>query len=146
MGRPSKFTLKLADLICERLSDGESLRTICEDDDMPNRSAVFRWLAAHEGFRSQYAHARESQADTLADEILDLADRLRLGIKTTTKPNGDTETVEGDMVERAKLQIEARKWLAGKLRPKVYGDKVHQEVTGADGAALTVVVKRYSDV
>lgn len=129
MARPSKYSVKLADAICERLADGESLRAICATKSMPNRATVFRWLASNAEFRDQYAHAREAQADTLADEILDLADASRIGVKTTKKANGDTETVKGDMVERSRLQIDARKWLASKLKPKVYSERMQQDVT-----------------
>lgn len=96
---------------------------------MPNRATVFRWLATNNIFRDQYARAREAQADTLADEILNLADECRIGVKTIKKANGDEETVTGDMVDRTKVQIDARKWIAGKLRPKVYGEKVQQDIS-----------------
>jgi len=122
-GRPSSYTVKIGDLICERLAEGESLRSICAGDDMPNKATVFRWLATVEAFRDQYARAREAQADALFDEILHIADTPLIGKKTKEGPNG-LETTEGDMIEHRRLQVDARKWLAGKLRPKVYGDKI----------------------
>ena len=105
MARPSSFNQALADEICERLSGGESLRSICTDRHMPEKTAVFRWLLANEAFANQYARARESQADSLFDDVLDIA---------------DTE----DDPKKARVRIDARKWMAGKLRPKVYGDKI----------------------
>jgi hypothetical protein len=80
-GRPSSFTQEIADEICERLVEGESLRKICRDDHTPNVATVCRWLASNEGFREHYAHARALQADTLADEILDIADDASLDTK-----------------------------------------------------------------
>ena len=124
MSRPSDFTQEKADIICERLAQGESLRSICSAVDYPNKSTVFRWLAAYPDFRDQYAHARESQADAIADEILNIAD-------------------EADDAAKARVQIDARKWLAGKLRPKVYGDKITQEHTGANGVPLEIVIKKF---
>lgn len=135
-GRPTTFVQKVADEICARLMEGESLRAICEDEQMPGQRTVYQWLMHNDTFAQQYARAREVQADTLADEVLVLSDRARMGQKITTKANGDTEAVEGDMVERTRLQIDARKWLAGKLAPKKYSDKIQQEVTGKDGAPL----------
>lgn len=120
-GRPTIFSEELADTICERLALGESLRAICRDDDMPAMSAVFRWLAANQSFREQYAHAREAQADALADDILDIADTAK-------------ETNEA--VRKAQLRIESRKWIAAKLKPKKYNDRVINEVTGADGGPI----------
>ncbi len=119
MGRPSRFTLKTADEICERLADGESLRTICSADTMPNRATVFRWLAANKNFRDQYARAREAQADAMADEILNIADD---GENDTYVDDFGKKRTDYDVISRSKLRVDARKWLASKLRPKVYGE------------------------
>lgn len=112
MPRPLEFNEDVADAICERLADGESLRSICRDDDMPSKSTVFKWLGLIPAFADQYARARETQADSLADDIVDIADNK------TLEPNDK------------RVRIDARKWLAGKLRPKAYGDKV--AVVGGD--------------
>src|SRR3546814_14927790 len=76
MAGQTSFTQEAADRICDELSAGRSLRSICLDGDMPSQSTVFRWLRdeAHEESRQQYARASENQADTLADEILNIAD------------------------------------------------------------------------
>lgn len=118
-GRPSDYSPAVSDQICERLADGESLRRICQDSDMPNKATVFRWLNAHEEFRDQYARAREEQAETLADEIVLIA---------------DTE----EDANRARVKIDARKWVAGKLKPKAYGDKqqIEANVTFSHEEAL----------
>ena len=105
-GRPTEFTQELADAICEGLADGKSLRSICSSPSMPTKACVFRWLAANKAFADQYARARETQADSFADDIAAIADDEGL------EPNDK------------RVRIDARKWLAGKLRPKVYGDKV----------------------
>lgn len=125
MARPSKYSQKLADAICDLLVDGKSLRTICSTAKMPSRSTVIRWLAENEAFRNQYARARELQADTLAEEILDIADKAVLGERLKKDGKGKVlERQTGDMVERSKLMIDARKWYAGKLQPKKYGERV----------------------
>ncbi len=111
-GRPSEFSQKVADEICERLADGESLKGICQSDGMPHRATVFRWLAAHDEFRDMYARAREDQADTLADEIVAISDK-------------DCDIAEDSavMTARDRLRVDARKWVAAKLKPKKYGDR-----------------------
>jgi len=106
MPRPLEFNEAVADAICERLADGESLRSICRDDEMPAKSTVFKWLGLIPAFADQSSRARETQADSLADDIVDIADDKAL------EPNDK------------RVRIDARKWLAGKLRPKAYGDKV----------------------
>ena len=135
-GRPSDYSEGLAAEICSRLADGRSLRSICRDDDMPHMSTVFLWLGKYPEFSEQYARARETQADALFDEALDIADTPQLGVKTVTKPGGVVEKTEGDMIEHRRLQIETRKWIAGKLRPKKYGDRTQLEHTGRDGGPI----------
>ena len=133
MARPSAFTQKIGDLICEQLSDGISLREICSAANMPNRSTVFRWLAANALFRDQYARAREAQADAIFDEILHIADTPQTGQKTVSKATG-MEVTEADMIEHRRLQVDARKWIAGKLAPKKYGEKLDVGIGGIEGA------------
>lgn len=125
MGRPSDYSPEIADTICERLANKESLRKICLDDDMPAQSTVFRWLAAHAEFREQYAYAREAQADVLFDETLDIADDGTNDFTTKTNTDGSTyEAVNHEHIARSKLRVDTRKWMAGKLAPKKYGHKV----------------------
>ena len=121
LGRPSSFTQDVADRICEGLAEGYSLRRICMDKGMPNAGTVCRWLASNESFREQYARAREAQAETLFDEMLDIADDGRND--KYTDDNGNERT-DHDVIARSKLRVETRKWMAGKLKPKVYGDKI----------------------
>lgn len=124
MARPSRYTLKMADQICERLAEGESLRRICRDDHMPNKATVFRWLSLHTSFRDQYARAREAQADALADEILDIADD---GLNDSYEDDEGNRRTDHDVIARSKLRVDARKWIASKLKPKVYGDRIDTE-------------------
>ncbi|MGO4334966.1 terminase small subunit protein [Labrys sp. KB_33_2] len=126
-GRPSSFTQDIADAICERLANGESLRSICLDGNMPAQSTVFRWLAANASFREQYAHAREAQADALFDESLDIADDGSNDWMRRNDPENAGWQANGENIQRSKLRIETRRWMAGKLRPKVYGEKTAVE-------------------
>lgn len=133
MGRPSGFLQETADIICDRLAAGESLRTICLSEEMPAASTVFKWLNQNEAFAEQYARAREAQADALFDEILDIADD---GSNDWMVKNGqDGENLgwreNGEALRRSVLRVDARKWMAGKLRPKKYGDKVMTEYSGS---------------
>lgn len=142
-GRPSSYSQQIADKICERLTEGKSLRAICrEDEEMPAASTVCRWLAQIESFREQYARAREAQADALFDEILDIADTPQVGQKSVSKATG-LEITEADMIEHRRLQVDARKWIAGKLAPKKYGDKV--DVNHGGDVGVTVKIVRHGD-
>lgn len=129
-GRPSDYNEATALAILEQVADGVPLKEICQQPGMPDRGTVRRWRLANADFRTMYAHAREEFADSLADELLGLADNSREGVKTKDGPNG-VEVTTGDMVERARLQIDTRKWLASKILPKKYGDKL--DLSSSDG-------------
>ena len=132
-GRPSKFTQALADRICSRLSEGETLRAVCRDDGMPNASTVIRWTQAKgkEAFSQQYAKARENGYHVMADEILEIADDGRND--TYEDEEGNTRT-NLDVLGRSRLRVDTRKWLLSKALPKVYGDKIAH--TDADGGSV----------
>jgi hypothetical protein len=143
-GRPSGYNREIADAICERLIEGESLRSICRDPDMPHASTVCRWLSGNAPFREQYARAREAQADTLTDEMLDIADDGRNDWVMRQSSDGSTDVAyDGDHVQRSKLRIDARKWIASKLAPKKYGDKTAVELTGADGGPIALTLAEF---
>lgn len=92
--------------ICEAIAHGKSLKSILDGDDtMPSRETIYAWLYDDRAFSDNYTRAREAQADFYADEIADIAD---------TEPDAN----------KARVRIDARKWAAGKLKPKVYGDKL----------------------
>lgn len=123
-GRNTDYTKETGDIICERIADGESLRKICLDDDMPSKASVFRWLYEQEAFRDQYARAREEQTETFADEMTDIADEH--GTKTVINVDGEEVIVAYDSVAvaRNKLRVDTRKWIMAKVKPKKYGEKV----------------------
>ncbi|CAH2603195.1 protein of unknown function [Rhodovastum atsumiense] len=101
------YDAAVAALICERIAEGASLRRICAVAGAPSATLVRRWLAETPEFRRRYARAREDQADTLADEILD-----------------EARGVRPDNAQAKRLLLDALKWRAGRLKPKLYGDRV----------------------
>lgn len=109
-GRPSMYNQAMADEICDRLASGESLRTICRQDHMPNHSTVMRWVVQPDHpFCNQYRMARQAQMETLAGSMLDIAaDAPRDGVE----------------MMRARLLCDNIKWSAARLLPGVYGDRV----------------------
>lgn len=145
IGRPTGFSQEIASIICERIADGESLRSICDGEDMPAKSSVFKWLGEHKEFSDQYARARETQADAIFDEILDIADDGSNDWMQKRSADGSNVgwTENGEALRRSVLRVDARKWMAGKLRPKKYGEKLQH--TGADGEGPVSVVIQSSD-
>ena len=137
-GRPSSYTEDLAALICSELASGRSLRDVCRDDDMPASSTVFLWLSKHPGFSEQYARAMEARTNALAEEILEIADD-RHG-DSYVDENG-AQRVNNEVIARARLRVDTRKWLMSKMAPKKYGDKISQELSGPDGKPVETVTR-----
>jgi hypothetical protein len=133
-GRPSIYTPEIAALICAQIADGHSLRKICRAEGIPSLTTIFEWLGSKPEFAEQYARAKEAQADAMAEDILDIADM---------PPERTEKGVDSADVAHMRLRIDTRKWIASKLKPKKYGDKIEQEIKGEMG--LTVQIVRMSD-
>lgn len=116
----SQFTQEKADLICSRIADGESLKSICESLGM-SRATVFRWLSQVPEFEKQYIVAREEQAEYHAEQIIAIADEAEV----EAKYEGEQVrlVLDSTAVARNRLRVDARKWIAAKLLPKKYGDR-----------------------
>jgi len=126
-GRASSYTLEIGNAICEQIANGVSLRKICMAETMPGASSVFRWLNENVSFREQYARAKEEQAETLAEEIIEIADDS--ANDTYIDDNGNVRT-DNEVVARSRLKVEARKWVASKLKPHKYGDSINLNHSG----------------
>lgn len=120
-GRPEIYTSDIANTICTEIAtSSRSLRTICKQDGMPSVSTILIWLRNKPEFLTQYTRAKEEQADFLVEEMLDISDdKTNDVISTETGESGNSVAVS-----RARLQVETRKWLSSKLKPKKYGEKL----------------------
>lgn len=126
MGRPSDYSPEIAQVICLRLAEGESLRSVCSDEAMPAKTTVLRWIARHPDFRVQYARAKEEGAEAIAEEMFDIADDGSNDWMEKLDKEGNAVgwQINGEHVQRSRLRIETRKWYLSKIMPKKYGDKV----------------------
>jgi hypothetical protein len=145
-GRPSEYSDKIAERLCDALSNGASLRKACATKGMPAPATVYRWLRGNREFREQYARAREMQADRLFDEILEIADNTHGDVVEIKQEDGSSVVRANHAnVHRARLQVDARKWIAAKLAPRKYGDHTTVSAPGLDdeGKPLVPVINLY---
>jgi hypothetical protein len=70
---------------------------------------VWRWLRENADFRERYARAKEESADALSEDIKEIGEK-------TLKGEYDPQA--------ARVAIDSYKWVAAKLKPKVYGDRI----------------------
>ena len=133
-GRPTKYSRDLALKICQLTAEGNSLIKICSEEGMPGYSTVLAWKVSEnpdfKEFQELYAKAKQDQADTLAEEILDIADDTSNDYKTIVKDGREVEVVDHEHIQRSRLRVDTRKWIAAKLKPKSYGEKVDLEHSG----------------
>lgn len=113
-----KFTQELFDSICNDIAtSSKGLLDICSKHGVTSR-VFYSWVQDDEALLHIYTRAREAQADYLADEIISISDHSE---------EDHTAFTGANVVQRDKLRVEARKWIAAKLKPKKYGDKVEIE-------------------
>jgi hypothetical protein len=142
-GRPTKYSIKLAAEICERIMMGESLKKITRDEHMPNPATVYRWIGEIDEFCDMYTKAREDQQEAYIDEVVDIADnQCATALMVEGKPmmidGKPLTTVTPASVSHAKLRIETRKWTAMKLKPRKYGNHIKINHGLPDGAGVLV--------
>lgn len=119
--------------ICKKLAQTSmGITYICNaDNELPVPSTVFLWLSIEQDkngatpLSDRYARAKEAQADYLAEEIIAIADDGSNDYMEKVNKDGSTyETLNTEHVQRSRLRIDTRRWVAAKLRPKKYGDKL----------------------
>jgi len=105
-GRPTKYTDELGIEACAMVSQGISLRRICEMKHMPALQNLMIWLHKYDIFRERYERACQDKAEVFADETIPIAD----------------EATNKDNAHAIDVRVRARQWYASKLQPKKYGD------------------------
>jgi len=120
VGRPSAYSEEIAEIIFDRMVNGESMLKICSDPAMPSRSAVHRWMRANPSFATRCAQAREEMTHYLIDKIEVMADE-------TTEENYQSQ----------KVKISTAQWRIEKIAPRLYGPRVNTEVSGSAAIQVT---------
>jgi hypothetical protein len=95
----------MGNLICDKLTEGVSLRKLCMSEEFPNASTVYVWLDRFPAFAEKYARAREAATEDMLEAILEIADDPKIE------------------VQDKRVRIDTRKWAMSKLNMKKYGEK-----------------------
>ena len=126
--------------ICERISDGETLTSICRDIHMPPTRTVQGWILdekkVNPEFREAYMLARLIQIHGLRDKLLDVSEN----------DLDDGGKYGNNKIQRAKLQCDNYKWLLSKELARNYGDKMDVIQSGEVTQKRIVFVKNFDDV
>jgi hypothetical protein len=146
-GRPTLYSAETVATLCERIAGGKSLTDACAADGMPGVRTVFDWLAAgakeesKTDFPQMYARACAERTQRIADELIAIADDSSGDVEIRVNSSGEPyEAANSEFAARSRLRVDARKWLLSKLDPHKYGEKVQQEISGPNGAPITVAL------
>lgn len=120
------YSDELAEEICLKVATStKGLNHLCkEHSHWPGKTTIYEWRIKFPSFAEKYLQAKRHQADLLAEETLDIADDNSQD--EYIDENGNRR-LNAEFVSRSKLRVETRKWMAGRLLPKVWGDKVGQD-------------------
>jgi hypothetical protein len=131
-----KWTPELEEAICRAIAITPiGLEHICKaNPEFPSPDAIQDRKRKDESFCGKYAHAKADQVMILAEQIIDIADDSH---SDTLEDEDGNVMVNREVIERTKIRIDARKWLASKLAPKIYGDKT--AITGDGGGPLQII-------
>jgi hypothetical protein len=117
-GRPTEYTEEIGETICDRIVDGESLRTICADAGMPDEATVLGWVSSHREFRDQYEIAREFPVQALLDETIEIIDDPSGYLVERVQANGRVVVVwDRKQLPRCRLRTDVRMWVVDQLPP-----------------------------
>lgn len=125
------------DLILERIENGEALRRILPTLHLAN-STFYKWIDSDEEKQKRYARACEIRADAIFEDILEIADDSSQDVIETDLGDGVVASkMNAEFVQRSRLRVDARKWIAAKLNPKKYGDRV--ELDNKHSGSLNII-------
>lgn len=139
IGRPTIYSPELADRICAELASGMSARSVCAAADMPSMQTFWRWLRESPEFRERYAHAKNESADSLVEQMLDIADD---GTNDFAEDDEGSVKFNHEHVQRSRLRVDTRKWIASKLKPKRYGERLDMNHGVQPDNPLTALIQQ----
>ena len=146
IGRPRAYTEVRALAVLKLVAEAKSLRTIAATPGMPPLQAMLRWMDPGAAtfvpsFRERYMRAKEVAADVLADECIKIADDAALDTRTRLNRKTGKEYAQTDLdhIQRSRLMVDTRKWVASKLAPQKYGERLQTELTGPGGGPIQTV-------
>lgn len=137
------YSREIADYICDEMAEGRALKEICRtaretNPQFPSAAAVRRWVVYDEdGIAARYARARDAQAMTWADEVLEIADdQANDWVERQTERGRTVREIDREHVTRSQLRVESRKWLLAKLHPTLFAERIAHQTLGADGKPI----------
>lgn len=120
--RPRAYSEALWDRLLDAVAHGAAFTTALRNcAGAPSYPSAKRMLAADPALNARYRSALEDRADSIVDEMLGLAD--------TQIPDELEGAERGAWIAHLKIRLDTRRYLASKLFPKQYGERLEVGVT-----------------
>lgn len=141
IGRPTLYTPELAQRVCDLVATHTiGLSHICKKyPELPCRDTIYEWRWKHKDFSDKYADAKRQQAELMAEEIADIADD---GTSDYYEDKDGNLKLDSEHVQRSRLRVDTRKWIACKLLPKVYGESQRRELDVAPDSLMSKIIDK----
>lgn len=148
------FDQNAADALCAWMADGKSLKSWLNEGQKTasgrrlTAEIVYRWIRTVETFAISYAQAKEDRADTLVDEMFEIAADATDDAFIDYREDGTpVAKINGRAMKRAQIEIDVRKWAAEKMRPASYGNRLDVTSNGKTiGAPIKDAAERLSQI
>jgi hypothetical protein len=115
--RPRDYSEALWDKLFNSVAHGKAFTSALRDcAGAPSYPAAKRMLAADPALNARYRAALEDRADSLVDQMLELADE--------PFPEALESAERGAWIQHLKIRLDTRRYLASKLFPKQYGERL----------------------
>lgn len=129
MSRRNKieYSDKLGQEICDAVATSTlGLIALCKQNPhWPCSKIIKRWRYDPSiNFGALYARAKQCQIDSMVERIFELTKDKKKGYLTD---NEGKVYADQTYLTKLRVEVDSIKWLASKLAPKIYGDKVVKE-------------------
>lgn len=150
---PLQYSHELAEEVCQRLAEGETLASICRDFSLNDPSYpglqphhIRKWTREYLDFHGMYQQAMVDGAEALIDQMHEIAESPSLSEIVTEKWSGgrNPKLLERtvrivDALERDKLRIMVRQHRARMQSPAV--QQIERKVTAIEGGDTPVAIE-----
>ena len=108
---------RIAFEICDRISGGEFLTVICEEDGMPHPNTLRNWCQNDPGIAEAYSVAQHGRIDAFLATIM----------RTVVTPLPQIKDARGNVridpaaVAQMRIQIETMRWMVNVLKAQLHG-------------------------
>jgi hypothetical protein len=126
------YSEAIATEICERVSVGELLLDICDDENMPTMRRCNQWLKEHSDFAALFKDSINDRLNGFEEAVIRIADDMKQDFKTIIKNGKERRVVDPDVIARAKIRIDVRFRHLRAFRPERWSEQSTLNVKQSD--------------